>query len=252
LRTELVELIVPPNGVNVPDEALDAWETITVHETANENPGADALMHNLFVRNGGGKDRVSFTFVVDSRRIVQNLPLRSVNYAQGTRGGNRRSVSIELCVNRDGDFTRTLQNAARLIAALLLEGGLDLSAIVQHWTWYGKNCPAKMRANPRLWEALIRDVVHYRFVLAGRPDPAPEVVELNGHAVTGGFLGLWRKYGLEVMGFPVSDEYRETVDIPGEGPTEVTFQDWENVVTEWRPGLDARIGAGVRKYKYKK
>lgn len=79
------------------------------------------------------------------------------------------------------------------------------------------------------------------------PAPVPSVV-VNGHTIRGGFLGLWNKHGLEIMGLPLSEEYTQVV--PALGNTVVTFQDFENVIVEWFPGSQARIGAGVRRLKY--
>lgn len=79
-----------------------------------------------------------------------------------------------------------------------------------------------------------------------QPDNGP--VELNGHTIHDGFLGLWRKYGFEVMGLPLSDEY--VVNEPALGDIPVTYQDFENVICQWYQGIDPRICAGIRKYKY--
>lgn len=60
--------------------------------------------------------------------------------------------------------------------------------------------------------------------------------------VAGGFLDLFNKYGLTIMGYPLSGEY---VDNDG-----YTRQDFENVIAEWREGEQPRIGAAIRRLKY--
>lgn len=157
----LEQRIIPPNGDNVSRATLDHWYTITVHETDNTMPGADARFHNLFIREGGGVHGVSFTFSVDSERAVQNLDLNRVNYAQGTSVGNTTSVSVETCVNRDGNWEHTRWNLSRLLAILCEYGKLPVEAIVQHHYWYGKNCPRLLRATPELWTGVLRDVEIY-------------------------------------------------------------------------------------------
>jgi hypothetical protein len=169
LGLEVVVDIVSPNDNNVPDEQLAELRFRYVHETANKNRGANAAFHRQFVADGGGADQVSFTWTIDSERAVQILPENSVNYAQGRAKANRNGDSFELCVNADGDWNRTLDNAAKLLAASLVSHGQDVNVLLQHWAVYGKNCPATIRATPGGWEALVAKVGQYRqMVLSGK------------------------------------------------------------------------------------
>ena len=52
-------------------------------------------------------------------------------------------IGIELCVNEDGNFESTFENAARLTARLLQLHQLELSAVRQHNDYNGKNCPRR-------------------------------------------------------------------------------------------------------------
>lgn len=166
LGLDLEVSIVASNGKNVPDIHLTRWSSITVHETDNTQAGADARFHNRFIQAGGGTGGVSFTFAVDDKRVVQNLPVDKVNYAQGTHDGNYTSVSVETCVNKGSDWAATRVHLAKLLGILLYVSGLPVSAIVQHNKWYGKDCPRTLRAHPEQWHELLRDAEHYFGVLS--------------------------------------------------------------------------------------
>jgi hypothetical protein len=251
LGLNLVIDILAPNGKNIPSGNLTGgvWQTVTCHDTANTAPGANARMHWQFVKNGGGPGGVSFTFVVDDKEAIQILRENQINYAQGTPSGNTTSISIERCVNRDANAIKSIDNNCKLVAALLVAYDESTLSVIQHHAWYGKNCPASLRAVPGAWTAFINKIAEYvnelKDMLAPEP-PAPIVI--NGFTIQGGFLGLWDLHGLEVMGLPLSNEYQEVV--AELGGVLVTFQDFENVVVEYYPGIQARIGAGIRKYKY--
>ena len=125
--------LIPARNPNRPGYPMrPAW--ITVHETANTRPGANAEMHRQFVWNGGGSENVSFHFVVDDREVVQLLPLTENGWhaGDGPDGpGNRTSIAIETCVNSDGDWDRTLQNLAALLAAICRTYGWGTDRIVR-------------------------------------------------------------------------------------------------------------------------
>ncbi len=159
LGLHIEESIVGPQN-NVPGTLLTggAFNFITVHETANTNPGADARMHRNFVAGGGGADTVSFTYCVDDKRAVQILPINQQQWAQGTTEGNATSISIETCVASDEDWSVTTMNLAKLVSLLLFTAGKDTGAVVQHNVWYGKNCPMKIRAERGAWERLIGQI----------------------------------------------------------------------------------------------
>lgn len=245
------EKVLPPNGANIPSGNMTGgtWQTITEHDTANTNPGANADMHWQFVKNGGGDGGVSFTYAVDDKKAIQILRENQINYAQGTPTGNRTSLSIERCINRDANQLTAIANNAKLTAALLVAYDRTISAVIQHNHWYGKNCPASLRNTPGMWTAFLNQTQGYVNALRDllTPEPEPPIV-INGFTIQHGFLALWDMYGLEVMGLPLSNEYQEAV--PALGGKIVTFQDFENVIVEWQPGTDPRIGAGIRKYKY--
>lgn len=60
-------------------------------------------------------------------------------------GGNYNSIGIETCVNQGTDYATTLRHTAKLVAELLIEGGLTPDRVLQHNNFSGKDCPNAMR-----------------------------------------------------------------------------------------------------------
>lgn len=236
---------------NVPGRVMTGgnWQTITVHETANTSPGADARMHRQFVKNGGGSESVSFTYCVDSKRAVQILPENWVNWAQGTAEGNTTSLSIETCVNSDGDWAATKRNLARLLACLLYGRGVGISSVKQHNIWYGKDCPHNLRQGNQWGDLLMNtgvQILALKDAAGGGsggggggtpPSPTARYFPETGYWVGGGFLAEWDKHGLAVMGFPISMEYAADGFVK---------QDFENVRLRWKTGEPVRFDAVTR------
>ena len=109
---------------NRPALAMPDASFVTVHETGNRNPAADALMHRNFVHNGGGEHAVSFHFVIDQDDAYQLIYLNENAWhaSDGFTGrGNRDTIAIETCQN--GDKHRTRNNLAYLIAELYRNPG---------------------------------------------------------------------------------------------------------------------------------
>lgn len=231
----------------------------TAHETANRNIGANALMHAKYVRapNWGGDDKTSYHHVVDDKECIELLPWEEVAYHGGTSESNNNWLGFEMCVNQDSDRQKMLDNAAKLVAIKMVKFEKPIGWVLQHNAAYGKDCPAILRHTPGAWDAFLRDSARYAENLkdilrqqAQPPTPTEPVtaITVNGHTIHHGFLDLWRKYGVDVMGLPLSEEYTEFVPAMG---AQMTFQDFENVIVEWPgPNGEPRIGAGIRRLKY--
>ena len=138
---------------------------ITVHDTANTQSGADAAAHARYLKGDTAASiPASWHFTVDDRVIYQHLPLDENGWhaGDGTNGtGNRKSIAIEICVNRDGDLAKAEKNAAWLTAKLLKDFGLSISAVVQHNRWSGKNCPRVLRSRKGGWEGFLSQIESY-------------------------------------------------------------------------------------------
>lgn len=187
----LREQIVPQDHAirsHLPMEPL--W--ITIHETANTNPGADAEMHGRYLLTQEAIDRqVLWHATVDENEIIQHLPWNEAGWHAGdgyNGNGNRKSVGIELCVNRDANFEATKRLAARLVAHLVqtLPSLKPFpECVVQHNRWSGKDCPHQIRATGT-WDAFIaicREEINALAPVAPQETVLPVTVTVNGTVV---------------------------------------------------------------------
>lgn len=141
----IIQDLIPVSNGNRPRHALTPT-FITIHETANTSLGANAEMHARYVKNP--TTAASWHFTVDSgTTIYQHLPLNENGWhaGDGRNGtGNRQSIGIEICVNRDGDFEKAKQNAAILVRQLMDQFSISIENVVAHQRWSGKRCPANI------------------------------------------------------------------------------------------------------------
>lgn len=132
---------IPKGNGNRPANPMSP-KYITVHTTENTEARADARAHANYLINGG--DGKSWHFTVDSKRIVQHLPLNENGWHAGdgnTGTGNRQSIGIETCENSDGNFEQALANVAKLVKFLMGQTGIGIGNVVPHQRWSGKYCP---------------------------------------------------------------------------------------------------------------
>lgn len=132
---------------------------IVIHETANTSKGANAKNHAAYLKEGGAGN-VSWHYTVDEMEIYHHIPDNEVAWHAGERDGNEHGIGIELCVNSDGDFSKTFENGARLTAYLLEAYDLKIDDIKQHYDFTGKNCPMNIREDER-WDEFLERVEYY-------------------------------------------------------------------------------------------
>ena len=115
---------------------------ITVHSTYNQVRGADARAHasGLFRGNHTSTHNslgyLAWHFTVDDGAIFQSLPCNETGeHADYNGPGNRTSIGIEMCENRDGSWSRTMDRTARFVAVLMKEYHIPLSQVVPHQHW---------------------------------------------------------------------------------------------------------------------
>jgi len=209
-------VLLPAGASNRPGHPLTPTY-LTVHETANPSKGANAEMHSRYLQGlaKAGKGDPSWHYTVDDHEIVQHLPVTENGWhaGDGAHGtGNRQSIGIELCVNSDGDFTATQNNAAWLVARLYHAtpslSGLALdTCVVQHNHWSGKDCPHNLRAMVRGWEQFMTRV---RLAVGAAPaPPAPDGADpVTGKYIAPEFQAFYdANGGLPIFGRPVSGAF---------------------------------------------
>ena len=139
-----VELIATDNP-NRSGRPISA-EYITIHNTSNDNPGADANAHSRFVRErgfyhlaSGKRNFVSWHYTVDDNMIIKHLPVNERAIHAGK--GNNSSIGIEICMHRGIDQVAANQRAARLVAVLMHDLRIPKANVKTHKFWTKKACP---------------------------------------------------------------------------------------------------------------
>lgn len=128
---------------------------ITIHETGNTNKGANALNHAKYINNGSS---ATWHYTVDDTQIIQHYgdSVQCWHCGDGMGEGNLNSIGIEMCVNSDGDFNKTILNTIELVKHLMNKHNIPIENVVQHNKWSGKDCPANIRSGkPISWGGFI-------------------------------------------------------------------------------------------------
>lgn len=156
-------------NMNRPKKKLKKLKGIVVHWTANEDTGADALANRNYFNKTNRP--ASAHYIVDDHQIIQCIPDDEVAYHVGARnyrtdgvkilespyGPNYFLIGIEMCVNRDGVWSKTYQNTIELIVYLLKKYSLTVNDLYRHYDITGKSCPKMMLAE-KDWDNFRNDV----------------------------------------------------------------------------------------------
>lgn len=148
--------LIPKINSNRPGKKI-VPKIITIHETANTSTGAGAKAHASYIKNP--KTKVSWHFTVDDKEIIQHLPINELAYHSGSLNGNKTSIGVELCVNKDGDFNKTKENLYKLL--YLLEKEINLKVLRPHSYWF-KNTVCPKNINKYGWNKFINDYENFK------------------------------------------------------------------------------------------
>jgi N-acetylmuramoyl-L-alanine amidase CwlA len=161
LRSKNAKHIIKPQG-------------IVLHWTANLDKGATAKANrNYFNRKAKGNypfyeytdkkfNYGSSHYIVDDKNIIEAIPPTEMAYHCGdtsylklgrhlpelrTYGTNRQYIGIEICVNKDSDYMKTLKNVKELIDLLNTQFNFkkDYSQLYRHYDISGKDCPKQFQ-----------------------------------------------------------------------------------------------------------
>lgn len=136
---------------------------LTIHQTGNTDEGSNAMAHHKLQARGGVG--YGWHWQVDDKEAIQthSHDFKIWHAGDGKGKGNTESISIEICVNSDGDYNQAIENGAKLAALLLKEENIDISNMVQHNYWSGKDCPHEIRANKNgiSWTIFVDKVRNY-------------------------------------------------------------------------------------------
>ena len=143
-------------GLVIKKQLVDATESnsygnvnskkgITIHQTGNPNPGADAQNHANQQTSGepATSREASWHWQVDDTEAIQSFAHEVACWHAGD--GNMSTIAIEGCVNSDGDYLNAIKNLAKLTRYIMDTENISLDNVVQHNYWTGKNCPQQIR-----------------------------------------------------------------------------------------------------------
>ncbi len=114
---------------------------IVIHETGNFSKGANAKNHAQYLLRTSKRDYTSWHYTVDEHEIYHHIPDNEIAFHAASKIGNYYGVGIEICVNEDGNFNTSFENAVKLVAYLIKEYELDIDSIKTHNDFSGKDCP---------------------------------------------------------------------------------------------------------------
>lgn len=128
---------------------------LTIHSTANLK--STAQNERDYLTNPANTAQTSFHVVVDEKQAIECIPLNETAWHAGDgRGeGNMRSIGLEIC--ESGDREKTLDNAVEVAVKILMQQGLSVDRLRQHYNWSGKNCPRILRDSGR-WDEFVKKV----------------------------------------------------------------------------------------------
>lgn len=153
---------------------------ITIHST--ENYTAGAAQHSLALKHGALRspktrhgNRIGYLiwhFTVDDHLAIQHMPTTEQGEHADFHGpGNRLSIGIEMCENRGGNLSATVERTAKLTAVLMRRNRIPLCNIEPHYHWPragknppNKNCPHFLMEHGRpgnKWRAFLGRVNYY-------------------------------------------------------------------------------------------
>lgn len=159
-RLDLREALIPATASNRPGTSLQP-EWVTVHNTANRGPGADAEMHRRYLLGEDARNReVSWHFTVDDTEVIQHVPTDEIAWHAGPLA-NATSIGVEICEHQGIDQAAADDRAARLVAVLLAEHDIPLAHVRTHKSWTGKQCPRVLLQTPGGWERFLARVAEH-------------------------------------------------------------------------------------------
>ena len=158
---------------------------IVIHDTGNTGHKANADAHfNYF----NSQDRRSSAhYFTDDTQILRIIKDEDESWAVGDGKGkygitNENSINIEMCINSDGDFTKTYKNTIDLVKHLMDKYSIPIDRVVRHYDASRKLCPNIWKENNwERWNKFKMDLINdkdykdfitkvYKNVLQREPD----------------------------------------------------------------------------------
>jgi hypothetical protein len=159
--------LLPQGASNRPGTKITPTH-ITIHNTSNDTKGADAAMHNQYIKGADARAReVSWHFTVDDKRTFKHLPTNEKGWHAGK--GNGVSIGIEVCENKGINKGAVIERAALLTALMMLAYRIPRENVVPHKSWTGKDCPRVLLREPGGFDAFRDRAAGFLAQLRGGP-----------------------------------------------------------------------------------
>ena len=139
-----------PVRKNVYSRCNQPIKYLVIHDTGNTSRGAGARNHRNYV--GSNLRGASAHYFVDDKEICQFVGDSKSAGAVGDGHGkygitNANSLSIEMCINSDGDYSKTYRNTLELAKTLMKKFNISIDRVVRHYDASRKTCPGHMSKN---------------------------------------------------------------------------------------------------------
>lgn len=172
-------LVSPSLAKDVTYSGYNPCNFIIIHETDNEGATADANAHAR-LQAGGNSRAASWHYTVDDKGAYQSFDDRKQCWAAGSKKYNQVGISIEICVNKGGDYKKAVENTAELVKILMARHNIPKSAVITHRVSSGwKNCPRHLRDGDKgvTWNNFLAmlDGKAVTPTVTTKPAPAPSV-----------------------------------------------------------------------------
>lgn len=214
--------------------AGNSIDFIIVHDTQNFSNGADALAHFKYFNSR--YVGASAHYFVDDKQIIQIIGDSNTAWAIGDNQGhgralngakNRNSISVEICVNKDGNYEQAVVNAIELVKNLMKKFQIPHRMVQRHYDVSRKRCAGTMISNNwgkwRQFKDELKQPTILEFDLSkdsmgrlvGKPKPNPSTPSTNNIAVDG-YWGSGTTRALQkALGTPIdgiiSGQYKNSV-----------------------------------------
>lgn len=142
-------------------------KAIVIHDTGNTSKGAGALNHKKYL--DGASRQGSAHYYVDDKEIIQTIGDSYIAWSVGDTWGyknnpnrlkdlnNYNTISIEMCINKDGDYDKMYYNTVELVKNLMNQ--LNIKRVVRHYDISGKSCPDHLKNNNwEGWKQFLKDI----------------------------------------------------------------------------------------------
>lgn len=155
---------------------------IVIHDTGNPAPGAGADAHKRYFMTTDRK--ASADFLVDDKKIIKiNNYYKYFTWHCGDGRGkygitNSNSIGIEMCINSDGKYQKTVNDTIILVYKLMKELNIDINHVVRHYDASRKRCPGSMAGNNWVkWDDFIESL---EIFIEQEDEPDIVLVEYKG------------------------------------------------------------------------